>query len=56
MLNPEERMAYFENLASPEEGFSEKMRVLLNDTWEMISPQLWKVVGITVAGAAAGKT
>ncbi|NQV34732.1 MAG: hypothetical protein HQ515_18705 [Phycisphaeraceae bacterium] len=54
MLNPEERLAYFENLASPEEGFSEKMRVLLNDTWEMISPQLWKVIGITIAGAAVG--
>ena len=54
MLNPEERLAYFENLASPEEGFSEKMRILLNDTWEMISPQLWKVIGITIAGAAVG--
>jgi hypothetical protein len=54
MLNPEERLAYFENLASPEEGFSEKMRVLLNDTWEMISPQLLKVIGITIAGAAVG--
>jgi hypothetical protein len=54
MLNPAERLAYFENLTSPEEGFSEKMRVLLNDTWEMISPQLWKVIGITIAGAAVG--
>jgi len=54
MLNPEERLAYFENLASPEEGFSEKMRILLDDTWEMISPQLWKVMGITLAGAAVG--
>jgi len=54
MLNPEERLAYFEKLASPGEGFSEKMRALLNDTWEMISLQLWKVVGITVAGATAG--
>jgi hypothetical protein len=54
MLNPAERLAYFENLTSPEEGFSEKMRVLLSDTWEMISPQLWKVIGITIAGAAVG--
>lgn len=54
MLNSDERLAYFENLTSSDEGFSEKLRVLLHDTWEMISPQLWKVIGITIAGAAVG--
>ncbi|MCP4452256.1 MAG: hypothetical protein GY809_12400 [Planctomycetes bacterium] len=54
MIDAEERLAYFDNLASSEESFSEKMRVLLHDTWEMISPQLWKVIGITLAGAAVG--
>ena len=54
MLNPEERLAYFETLSPSTEGFSEKLRALLSDTWEMISPQLWKVIGITLVGAAVG--
>ncbi len=54
MLNPEERLAYFETLSPSAEGFSEKLRALLSDTWEMISPQLWTVIGIALAGAAVG--
>ncbi len=54
MLDSEERLAYFKELTASEEGFSEKLKALLSDTWEMISPQLWKVIGITLAGAAVG--
>jgi hypothetical protein len=54
MLDSKERLAYFEKLTEPEEGFSAKLKALLSDTWEMISPQLWKVIGITLAGAAVG--
>jgi ElaB/YqjD/DUF883 family membrane-anchored ribosome-binding protein len=54
MLNAEERLAYFESLSPAKENFSEKLRALLSDTWEMVSPQPWKVIGITLAGAAVG--
>ena len=53
MLTPAERLTYFENLTSAQEGFSEKLRAILQDTWEMIKPQFWRVTGIALGGAAA---
>lgn len=54
MLNPEDRQAYFEKLSPTDQSFSEKMRAMLKDTWQVISPNLWKVIGISLGGAAVG--
>jgi tetrahydromethanopterin S-methyltransferase subunit G len=54
MLSPEQRLAYFEKLSPSDQTFSEKMQAMLTDTWQVISPNVWKVIGICLGGAAVG--
>jgi hypothetical protein len=54
MLNPEDRLKYFDKLSPADQSFPERMRAMLKDTWEVISPNLWKVIGISLGGAAVG--
>lgn len=53
-MDPNSRDMYVNQLAGSEEGFDAKAKAVLADTWELIGPYRWQLLGVLAVGAIAG--
>jgi len=51
-MDPSLRLAYVEHIAQTEAGFMEKLKALLGDALETMTPHRWKILLSVLAGAA----
>lgn len=53
-MDPNSRQVYLERIAGPEPGFEARLKAILRDTWNAMSPHQWQLLGAILAGAIGG--
>ena len=53
-MDYQSRLSYLNELSDPEQGLSERIRRLLEDTWQSLGPNRWKLVLAVFAGGIIG--
>lgn len=53
-MDYQSRLNYLDQLSDQKEGFGERIRRLVRDTWESLGPNRWKLVAAVFAGGIVG--
>ncbi len=53
-MDPNSRDVYLNQISDPNGGFEAKAKAVLDDTWGLLGPHKWQLLGVILVGAIAG--